>query len=97
MNVISRRRLQEFWTRHPQAEGPLKAWRALVSAAQWTGPQDVRTMFSSADFLADNRVVFDIGGNKFRVIVRVSYPFKNLMVRFVGAHAEYDRVDAETV
>jgi mRNA interferase HigB len=69
----------------------------LARAAEWSTPQDVRETFGSADFLADNRVVFDVGGNNYRVVARISYPFKQLLVKFVGTHAEYDRIDATSV
>lgn len=69
-----------------------------MRAAQWASPQDIKDRYgTSVDFLADNRVVFDIGGNKFRLIVRVAYKHKRVLVKFVGTHAEYDRIDAATV
>jgi mRNA interferase HigB len=98
MNVIARRTLVAFWTKNPQAEAPLKVWYAEARAAQWTSPQDVKDRFgASVDFLADNRVVFDIGGNKFRLIVRVAYKHKRILIKFVGTHAECDRIDAATI
>jgi mRNA interferase HigB len=97
MNVIALRTLRDFWERHPQAKGPLSAWYLIARQADWNGPADIRAMFNSADFLADDRVVFDIAGNKYRLIVRISYPYKRVQVKFVGTHAEYDRVDAKTV
>lgn len=97
MQIIAKRTLRLFWEKHPQAETPLRAWFATVSAAQWKGPPDVRTQFGSADFVADNRVIFDIAGNKFRLVVHVSYGFGRVLVKFVGTHAEYDKIDAGTV
>jgi mRNA interferase HigB len=90
---MSRRTLRAFWDVHPRAEGPLRTWYALVSKAAWDGPADIRSMFNSADFVADNRVVFNIGGNKFRLVVRVSYEHKRILVKFVGTHAAYDSID----
>ncbi len=87
-----------FRERHPQAEGPLKVWFAVVSGAQWAGPADLKRQFgTSVDFVSDNRVIFDIGGNKYRLVAHVSYAFGRLLVKFVGAHAEYDRIDPDTV
>ena len=86
-----------FWKIHPRAEGPLNAWYAIVRAAQWRDPRDVRARFGSADFVGDNRVVFDIGGNNYRVVVRISYRFKQVLIKFVGTHADYDRIDVETI
>ena len=97
MNVVTKRRLQEFWTRHPRAKVSLEAWYRIVREAEWKGPQDVRAQFNTADFLSDNRIIFDIGGNNYRVVARVSYTFKQVLVKFVGAHAEYDRIDPNTV
>ncbi|MFT8245180.1 type II toxin-antitoxin system HigB family toxin [Roseomonas sp. BN140053] len=97
MQIIAKRTLREFWETHPQAEGPLRAWYALVDKATWTGPADVKAMFRSADFVADNRVIFDIGGNKYRLVVMVAYRFQRVLVKFIGTHAEYDRINPETV
>lgn len=98
MQVIARRTLRRFWERHPQAEGPLKVWFAVVTTAGWTGPADLKRQFgTSVDFVSDNRVIFDIGGNKYRLVAHVSYEFARLLVKFVGTHAEYDRIDPDTV
>lgn len=98
MQVIALRTLRQFWSRHPQAEKPLRFWYELVTRAEWKGPADVKNTFGVAvDFVGDNRIVFDIAGNKYRLIGRVSYRFKSLQVKFVGTHRGYDRIDAETV
>ncbi len=98
MRIIARRTLKAFWSVHNQAEAPLTAWYVAVSRADWRSPADVKVMFgTSVDFLGDNRVVFDIAGNKYRLVVHVAYPFRTVLVKFVGTHAEYDRIDAETV
>ena len=97
MQIIARRTLREFWEIHSPAEAPLRTWYALVAAAEWTGPSDVRAMFGSADFVGGNRVIFDIGGNKYRLIVHVAYVYKRVLVKFIGTHAEYDKINAETV
>lgn len=97
MNIVARRTLVEFWTLHPRAKGPLSAWYDLARAAEWRTPQEVRDDFNSVDFVGDNRVIFDIGGNNYRLVVRISYPFKQMLVKFVGTHAEYDRIDPASV
>ena len=97
MNVVAKRTLQTFWTAHPRAKGPLSAWYDHVRAAEWATPQDIKNDFRSAAFLGDNRVIFDIGGNNYRLVVRVSYVFKLVQVKFVGGHADYDKIDPETV
>ena len=97
MQIIARRTLRLFWEANPQAETPLRTWYALVRAAEWHTPADIRPMFNSADFLADNRVIFDIGGNKFRLVVHVSYRFGRVLIKFVGTHADYDNINPEAV
>lgn len=98
MQVIARRTLRQFWEKHPPSEGPLKTWFVVVSRANWRGPPDVKQHFgATVDFVSDNRIIFDIGGNKYRLIVHVSYEFSRVLVKFVGTHAEYDRVNPETV
>ena len=98
MQIIAKKALKAFWARHNQAEAPLTAWYLVVSQAAWTGPADVKAAFgASVDFVADNRIVFDIAGNKYRLVVHVAYPFKRVLIKFVGTHAEYDKIDAETV
>ncbi len=97
MQIIAKRTLRVFWEEHPRAEAPLRNWFAIVSVAGWRAPHEVRAAFGSADFVGDNRVIFDIGGNKYRLIVRISYEYQRVLVKFVGTHAEYDRIDPETV
>jgi mRNA interferase HigB len=98
MQVIARRTLKEFWARHPQAEGPIRAWFAIAAKAHWVNPAEIKRQFGgTVDFVGDNRVIFDLGGNKYRLIVHVSFAFGRVLVKFVGTHAEYDRIDPETV
>ncbi len=97
MQVIAKRTLKLFWTINPRAETPLRSWHSLVTAAEWTGPADIRAQFRSADFVGDNRVIFDIGGNKFRLVAHVAYAYRRVLVKFLGTHSEYDRINPETV
>lgn len=98
MQIIALRTLKQFWVRHPQAETPLRAWHSTVRQAMWQGPADVKRAFgTSVDFVADNRVIFDLAGNRYRLIAHVSYRFKRVLVKFVGTHADYDRIDPETL
>ncbi len=97
MQIIAKRTLKLFWEHHPRAEAPLRSWFAAVSAASWRNPADIRGAFGSADFVGDNRVIFDIPGNRYRLVVHVSYGFGRVLIKFVGTHAEYDEIDAETV
>lgn len=97
MNVVAKRTLQAFWTIHPQAQGPLISWYAHASKAEWKTPQDIKDDFRSADFVADNRVIFDIGGDNYRLVARISYTYKQVLVKFVGTHKEYDKINPETI
>lgn len=98
MQVLSKKTLRDFWTVQNRAETPLKGWFAVVSKARWETPQDVRDTFGSADFVGDNRVIFNIAGNKYRIVARIVYgPYYRVMIKFVGTHAEYDAIDVETI
>jgi mRNA interferase HigB len=97
MRIISRKTLKEFWEKHADAEQPLKAWFAEASAARWTSFHDIRASYRSADVLPGNRVVFDIKGNRYRLVVKIHYNTGIIFVRFVGTHAEYDKVDCATI
>jgi len=97
VQVIAKRTLRQFWDRYPQAEIPRRAWYAIVSGARWNGPADVKALFRSADFVGDNRVIFDIGGNKFRLIVHIAYRHGRVLVKLIGTHDDYDKINPETV
>lgn len=97
MRIIAVSTLRAFWSRRPDAEQPLRAWVHVVRGADWSKPTDVKQMFRSADIVRNDRVVFNIGGNKYRLVAAVHYRGKRLYVRFIGTHAEYDRIDAERV
>ena len=98
MQVIARRTLKQFWQRHPQAEKPIRVWFAATRNARWRGPSDVKRQFgTTVDFVHDDRIIFDLGGNKYRLVVHVSYRLGRVLVKFIGTHAEYDRINPETV
>jgi len=98
VQIIALRALRLFWQRHPQAEMPLRAWYAIVAKASWSGPADAKQQFgSTVDFIADNRLIFHTGGNKYRLMARASDAYKAVQIKFVGTHAEYDKIDAATV
>jgi mRNA interferase HigB len=98
VQVIAKRTLREFWLRHPPAEAPLKLWHARAVRARWLRPSDLRAQFgSTVDFIAGNRAIFDIGGNKYRLVVKIDYAVGLVLVRFVDVHAAYDRIDARTI
>lgn len=97
MRIIARRTLREYWERYPPAEQPLKAWFREAVASDWASPEDVKRRYRHASILRGNRVVFNIGGNKYRLVVQINYEFKIVYIRFVGSHKAYDKVDAESV
>lgn len=97
MRVIARKTLKDFWTRHADAEQPLKAWFHETRIARWKSFTDIKARYRSADALPGNRVVFNIKGNTYRLIVRIHYNTGFVFIRFIGTHAEYDRIDAITI
>ena len=97
MRIIAKRPLRDFWESHADAAAPLQAWYAEARHADWQTPQDIKARYASASILPDDRVVFNVGGNKYRLVCRVRYDLGIVYVRFVGTHAEYDKVDATTV
>ena len=93
MQVIARRTLKQFWARHPRAEGPIRAWLAIAAAAHWANPTEIKRQFgATVDFVGDNR-----GISRRREVPAVSFTFGRLLVKLIGEHAEYDRIDPETV
>jgi mRNA interferase HigB len=97
MRIISRKNLREFWEKYPDSRQPLQAWCADVKHSGWKKPSDIKNVYRNASFLSNNRVVFNIIENNYRVIVVVEYSFGVVYIRFVGTHKEYDRINAETI
>lgn len=99
MRVITKGALQEYWERpgREDAEDALKAWYAEAKSAAWRSPANIKARYRSASFVSDNRVVFNIGGNKHRLVVHLNYGLGIVLIKFVGSHAEYDAIDAATI
>lgn len=97
MRIISRKALREFWERHPDARQALQAWYADAKRATWKTPADIKNVYRNASFVASNRVVFNIKGNRYRLVVVIQYEHGIVYIRFVGTHQEYDRIDAVTI
>jgi mRNA interferase HigB len=97
MRVIARRTLKEYWVRCPDTELELKAWFAEAEHAQWRTPAEVKAKYGSASILKGGRAVFNICGNKYRLVVWINYAFGVVYIRFVGTHKEYDAIDAQTI
>ncbi|MBU3621169.1 type II toxin-antitoxin system HigB family toxin [Polynucleobacter sp. CS-Odin-A6] len=97
MRIISKKYLVQFWELHRESEQPLKAWYDEAVKANWRCPQDIKEQYRSASFIANNRVVFNVKGNDYRLIVAIAYRFGALYIKFIGSHAEYDRINAKTI
>jgi mRNA interferase HigB len=97
MRIISRKRLVEFWQLHPDAEQPLRAWYAEAKKANWSSPTEIKSTYRNVSLLANNRVIFNIKGNDYRLIVIIEYKQNKIFIRFIGTHQEYDRIDATNV
>jgi mRNA interferase HigB len=97
MRVIALRAVREFWSRHADSEQPLRAWFHDASKATWRSPHDIKNVYRNASIINDERVVFNIKGNEYRIIVSINYKHQIVFIKFVGTHTEYDRVDAATV
>lgn len=97
MRIIARRTLRNFWKRHPKAKGPLEAWHQEVAHADWASPSAVKAHFRSASILQGNRVVFNMAGNQYRLVVKINYSYRVIYIRFIGTHAEYDAIDVTTI
>lgn len=97
MRIISRKTLLEFWEHYPDAELPLQAWYHDAKRARWKTPADIKNVYRNASFVGNNRVVFNIKGNQYRLVVAIQYQHGIIYIRFVGTHAEYDKIDASTI
>lgn len=95
MHVISRKTLSDYWAKVPETEQALKSWFAEAEKAEWKNPANIKEKYRSASILKNNRVVFNICGNKYRLIVRINYNSNTVFIRFVGTHSEYDKINAE--
>ena len=97
MHIVSIQTLRLFWQKHPDAERPLRAWYALAEKSNWRSPAEIKATLGNVSFIGVNRVIFNIEGNDYCLIVLVEYQKGRLFIRFVGTHAEYDHIDPETI
>lgn len=97
MRIIARKTLREAWTKYRDAENPLRAWCKEAEAAQWGSPEDIRSQYRTASIVGDQRVVFNIKGNTYRLVVAINYAAKIVFIKFFGTHAEYDKIDVAEV
>ena len=97
MRIIAISQLKSFWERYPDSEQPFLAWIDESRKADWKTPADIKAHFATASILKSRRVVFNIKGNDFRLVVAVAYRFSAVYIKFVGTHKQYDAIDADTV
>jgi mRNA interferase HigB len=99
MRIISRKTLRDFWQKpsYADAEQPLKAWYKIASEADWAAPAAVKAQFSSASVIGDSRIVFNIAGNKYRLVVKMNYAYRIAYIRFVGTHFQYDAINIKEI
>lgn len=97
MRIIARKTLRDFWEQYPDSESGLRHWYERISKNDWLMPSDIATSFKGADIIDSERVVFNIARNKYRSVVAFDYEFQTCWVKFIGTHAEYDRIDVKTI
>jgi len=95
--IIAKRTLKEFWEKHADSEQYLKTWYDTAKNARWKSPNDVKNTYANASIVSGNRVVFNIKGNSYRLIVKFQYEREWAYIRFIGTHSEYDKINAETI
>ena len=97
MRIIAKRTLREFWQKHADCEEQLKAWYNETEKSEWQNINELKRDYPSASILKDNRIVYNIKGNKYRLIVKLNFEFQIGWIRFIGTHAEYDKIDANNI
>lgn len=97
MRIIAKSTLREFWAKHADSEQSLKSWYKEAEEAVWKGPGSVLIRYPRASILKGNRVVFNIKGNTYRLVVRIDYEHKLVWIRFIGTHHQYDKIDAQSI
>jgi len=97
LRVIAKKILREFWEKHNDCEQQLKAWFREASKAEWTSPNEIKAEYKSASILGNDRIVFNIKGNTYRLIVKINFDYLMVWIRFIGTHAEYDKINAKTI
>jgi mRNA interferase HigB len=97
LRVIAKKTLREFWIKHSDCEQQLKSWYREVAISEWKNANEIKKEYPSASILKDNRVVFNIKGNNYRLIVKINFHYQMVWIRFIGTHKEYDEVDATKI
>ena len=97
MRIIAKRTLREFWEKHAACEQQLKSWYRETEKAEWLNIHELKSEYPSASILKDNRIVFNIKGNIYRLIVKFNFDYQIGWIRFIGTHAEYNKIDANEI
>ena len=97
MRVIAKKILREFWEKHSDCEQQLKSWYQEASNAEWKSPNEIKLEYPSASILSNNRIVFNIKGNNYRLIIKINYDYQIVWIRFIGTHSEYDSINANEI
>ena len=97
MRVIAKKILREFWEKHNDCEQQLKAWYQETSKAEWQNSNEIKLDYPTASIVGDNRIVFNIKGNTYRLIVKINFDYQMVWIRFIGTHSEYDKINAKTI
>ncbi len=97
MRVIARKTLRLFWEKHNDSEQQLISWYKEAEKAIWKNHNELKKEYPSASILENNRIVFNIKGNRYRLIVKINFQYQIIWIRFIGTHAEYDKIDATTI
>ncbi len=97
MRIIAKKTLREFWEAHHTAANSLNEWYATAKKQDWANPNDVKATFGNASIIANNRVIFNIKGNDYRLVTEISYAYRTIFIIWIGTHAEYDKIDANTI
>ncbi len=95
--IFAKSTLREFWEKHPDSELYLKTWYDTAMSADWKTPNDVKKSYASASILKDSRIVFNIRGNSYRMVIKFNFEHELAFVRFIGTHSDYDKIDANNI
>ena len=97
MRVIAKKILREFWEKLKDCEQQLKSWYQEASSAEWKNSNEIKLEYPTASIIGDNRVVLNIKGNAYRLIIKINFDYQMIWIRFIGTHAEYDKINAKTI
>lgn len=95
--IFAKSTLRKYWEKKPETEQYLKTWYDTALKADWKSPHDVKNTYANASILKNNRIVFNIKGNEYRLVAKINYERQWLFIRFIGTHKEYDQTDCETI